>query len=152
MTPNQINVLQIGDLAFEIKQASIEIEKDENDCRWNVDVITVERMANSGSEEGQWCPRLYGEYVLMPSAELAVGAVIEVPEGYDEEREEYNFAMYVFEHEEAFGNRLQVLELIDDRALISWQGLCHINWEAPYDRDVPFKLEAWFSVSKNAEA
>ncbi len=149
MTPNQINVLQIADLAFEIEHASIEIEKDEDECRWNVNVLTVERAVNGGVEEKQWCPRLYGEYVSMPSAELAVGTVIEVPEGYDEESDEYNFAMYVFEHEEAFGNRLQVLELIDNRVLISWQGLCHINWGAPYDRDVPFKLEAWFSVSEN---
>jgi len=142
-----IGMLQILDLDFQIISANWQGHKNEDDeWVWTVFVDTEER--DLGRLD-LWKPSIRGDEAFLKGLEgpHLEGKKIYIPEAYDTARAEWLFTMYVFEHEDVFDHTLEFEKQLEDKINVAWSGKCNIAWDEKYGTDVPFKLEAEFTLS-----
>ena len=140
----KMNQFRISDLEFDIDSASIRENLSGGETRWDLTVETVEKLLF----ESRWSPNIRGEDVVVdaPPFDQILGKTVCVPLAYDHDTDEYLFSIYVFEHDDVFESSITFLEQKDSKFLINWKGLCHVNWDDKYGRDLPFELKAWFEI------
>ena len=109
--------------------------------RWSLDVDTTRQILNDES----WAPYLYHHTLRLPVRRWIhiQGQSVAWNVPFDARTGQPNGGFYVFEHAKISRASLRFIERLGVKFRFNWEGLCDIDWDDEYGKDVPFAANGW---------
>lgn len=132
--------LNLKDLQFDIKHATIEAAIRKGVLFWEVNLTAQEKDLN----DEIWEPMIYNESLQIPVYHWMnlAGQAVSWNTALDPKTGQANGAFYVFEHRNISRSTLRFLNRQGQTFGLEWGGLCDVHWDDEYGENVPFHAEA----------